>query len=72
MCNMSNTQRLAELRRALEEAAEIHELQVPALLLLDDVCRALGIIGTDRRKVLGRKAEQWLEQWSHAPIGLTE
>lgn len=47
-------EQLANLRRQIEEgAARLSEIDLPAALLLSDVCKALGLTVSDQRKVLG-------------------
>jgi hypothetical protein len=46
----------------------ICELSAPAVLLLADVCNALGLDESDQRLVLGEGAATWLEQWGSSPV----
>lgn len=51
------TDRLAGLRRSFEAACSgpLAEVEVPVVLLLDDVCSALGLPDEARRAVLGEQ-----------------
>lgn len=64
-------ERLTNLRRAIErDAAEIAEVSVPAVLLLCDVCKALGLTLREQQQVLGRKGTQSARKWGETPIHL--
>jgi hypothetical protein len=72
MCNQSNTKRLEQLSREMEEGAtKIDDLEVPALLLLEDVCRALGLTEEERCQVLGQEAAQWVDVWASVSVTKT-
>ncbi len=46
-------ERLRDLRQDMEEDGPIADVEVPAVLLLDDVCNALELSQTERVWVLG-------------------
>ncbi len=68
----SIVKRLATLRRELEESAELTKMQVPAALMLSDVCAALDLGPEERREVLGEKAEAAIVEWQDTPIKPTQ
>jgi hypothetical protein len=62
-------QRLMELRAALEDDAGL-AAEVPAGLLLSDVCEALGLEDSERREVLGKKGARFVDDVLGAPVKL--
>ena len=45
-------------------------MEVSALLILADVCGALGLTAAERQQVLGAEAAQFLRQWADTPVRL--
>lgn len=59
---MSYMKRLMELRKALEDdGATIADVEVPAAVLLSDVCEVLGLSPKQRRVVLGTAGVQYVD-----------
>jgi hypothetical protein len=68
-CPMSYMKRLIDLREGLE--ADLgRDGEAPSVLLLADVCDALGMEALDRRQVLGDAGAQLVDSWLGAPVAL--
>ena len=63
-------QRLIELRQLIEEEADLCEVEVPAVLLLSDVCIALDMEEVDRLEVLGPRGASYVEALANGQISL--
>jgi hypothetical protein len=61
---------LAKLRQELEATGSWPEVEVPAALLLADVCQALGLNLSDQQVVLGAEGTAYFEAVLNAPIVL--
>lgn len=67
-----SVQRLAALRQELESGVgKLHQIEVPAMLLLADVCNALGLNRSEKHLVLGRDNARFLDELSRATVRLT-
>lgn len=64
-------ERLVALRRNIErDTTQIAEVTVPAVLLLYDVCKALGFTPRQQQKVLGRKGSKSAKKWGETKVHL--
>ena len=64
-------EKLTGLRQSFEaEGAKLCAMHVPAVLLLSDVCDALGLSEEEWRTVLGPEGLQYLEGWRNTPVRL--
>ena len=65
----TSVQSLAQLRQEMEATGvTLCELTLPSVLLLADVCDALGLDARARRAVLGDEAIAWLEAWANTSV----
>jgi hypothetical protein len=65
--------RLSALRRELEAGAgRLSEIELPAVLLLFDVCNALGLSEAQQREVLGAEGARYIEALGRVPVMLTQ
>jgi len=65
-------ERLAGLRRAFEKGGntKIYEFTAPVILLLADVCEALGLGKEEQAQVLGREGAKQVQRWGDTPVRL--
>lgn len=64
-------QKLATLRQQIEKGtARLSEIDLPAALLLYDVCKVIGLTLSDQRKVLGRDGTRYVKMFFDVPIKL--
>ena len=71
--DLSIAERLRALRQEMEGDGSIAEVEVPAVLLLDDVCSALELPQTERVWVLGDGGMAFVEsvkETTVAPVGI--
>ena len=61
---------LVKLRRELEATGDWPGLETPAVLLLADVCQALGLSDADRQAVLGAEGAAYVEAVTKASLYL--
>jgi hypothetical protein len=62
--------RLADFRREYEkEGGDLSE-ELPFLLVLTDVCLALGLSESARARVLGPRGVALLQEWEQTPVTL--
>ena len=59
---------LAKLRQELQATGSWPAVEVPAALLLADVCQALGLNMSDQQAVLGVDGAAYLEAVANTPI----
>ena len=68
----SAVKRLTELRRELETTGKWPELEIPAVLLLIDICQAPGLSEADRQVVLGARGVAYFEAVATTPMHLVQ
>ncbi len=66
-------ERLAGLRRTFEKGGntKIYEFTAPVVLLLADVCEALGLGKEEQARVLGREGAKQVQRWGDTPVRLS-
>lgn len=72
MTNAAIVKRLKKLRQSFEEIGGDPEDSMPFALLLDDVCREIGLTPAERQKVLGHRGVSYLHEWGETPVRLVE
>ncbi len=63
--------RLADFRREYEKDGGSLSEELPFVLILTDVCLALGLSESARARVLGPRGTVLLKEWEATPIVLT-
>ena len=62
--------RLADFRREYEHEGGDVSAELPFVLVLADVCLALGLSESARARVLGPKGAALLKEWEQTPVTL--
>ena len=64
--------RLADFRREYEKDGGSLSEELPFVLVLTDVCLALGLSESARARVLGPRGTALLLEWEQTPVALTK
>jgi hypothetical protein len=69
---MTVTQQLKRLREDFENEGEsIADIEISAALLISDVCESLGLKDSERREVLGRDGEKFVDHVQSVHVRLS-